>query len=88
MNAITKRRDRFVETEIDGETVIMALDTGDFFSLADSAMTIWRQLDHTPERAALLAAVAGEFGTTSEAIAGDVDAFLGQLGNAGFICEN
>lgn len=77
--ALVKRTDRFVETEIDGETVVMELETGDFFSLSGSALSIWQLIDGTRDRASLLAAVAAEYQAEAAELAGDVDGFVADL---------
>lgn len=82
---LTKATDRFSETTIDDETVVMSLDSGDFFSLSGTAQAIWLLLDGTRDRAALIAGVAGQYGVAGESIAGEVDAFLAQLDRAGLI---
>ncbi|MCA1662350.1 MAG: PqqD family protein [Novosphingobium sp.] len=76
---------RYVETRIDDETVVMSLDSGDFFSLTGTAQAIWRLLDGTRDRAALLAALAAEYGEPETEIAVEVDAFLAQLDAAGLL---
>jgi pyrroloquinoline quinone biosynthesis protein D len=76
---LVKRTDRFVETEIDGETVVMELETGDFFSLSGSALSIWQLIDGTRDRASLLAAIAAEYQTTEAHLVGDVDEFVADL---------
>lgn len=78
-SALVKRADRFVETEIDGETVVMELETGDFFSLSGSALSIWQLIDGTRDRTALVAAVAAEYCVTEAQLAGEIDAFVADL---------
>jgi pyrroloquinoline quinone biosynthesis protein D len=82
---LTKVTDRFSETTIDAETVVMSLDSGDFFSLSGTARAIWELLDGTRDRAALIAEVADQYGVAGESIANEVDAFLTQLDQAGLI---
>lgn len=82
---LTKARDRFTETEIDDETVVMCLESGDFFSLTGTARSIWHQLDVGHDRAGLIAAVADEYGVTAESVAADVEAFLADLAAAGLL---
>ncbi|MFM5893023.1 MAG: HPr-rel-A system PqqD family peptide chaperone [Novosphingobium sp.] len=82
---LTKATDRFSETTIDAETVVMSLDSGDFFSLSGTARAIWELLDGTRDRAALIAEVADQYGVAGESIANEVDAFLTQLDQAGLI---
>jgi len=88
MTALSKDPARFAETAIDGEVVVMPLDTGDFFSLTATAAAIWRLIDGTRDRAQLLGALAAEYGAEPSAIAAEVDAFLAQLRSAGLVRES
>ncbi|MEQ1497708.1 MAG: PqqD family protein [Novosphingobium sp.] len=82
---LAKAADQFSETVIDDEIVVMSLASGDFFSLTGSARAIWELIDGTRTRAALLADLAAAFGRTEADLAGDVDAFVAQLGSAGLL---
>jgi hypothetical protein len=85
MSILSKQAGRFSETDIDNEIVVMRLDNGEFFSLSGTAAAIWRLIDGTRDRAALLAALAAEFGTDESAIVADVDDFLAQLEEQGLV---
>ena len=85
MKPLTKAQDRFSETAIDDEIVVMSLDSGDFFSLSGTARAIWLLIDGSRDRAALLAALANQFGVAPDAIAGEVDHFLAQLVHANLV---
>jgi len=85
MSSLSKQPDRFSETDIDDEVVVMRVDNGDFFSLSGTAAAAWRLIDGTRDRAALLASLAAEFGTDEVEIAADVDEFLAQLKELGLI---
>jgi pyrroloquinoline quinone biosynthesis protein D len=85
--SLSKAEGRFSETEIDGEVVLMNLAGGDFFSLTGTAMAIWRLIDGTRDRAALVAALAVEYDADEAAIAADVDAFLAMLETAEFLAR-
>jgi pyrroloquinoline quinone biosynthesis protein D len=85
MSPLVKQNDRFSETDIDEEIVVMRLDNGEFFSLTGTAATIWRLIDGTRDRAGLLEALAADFGTADSEIAADVDDFLAQLTELGLI---
>jgi pyrroloquinoline quinone biosynthesis protein D len=82
---LTKASERFSETQIDDEIVVMSLDSGDFFSLSGTARAIWLLLDGTRDRAALIGALTEQYGAARESIAGEVDVFLAQLDQAGLI---
>ena len=82
---LTKAHGRFSETTIDDEIVIMSLDNGDFFSLSGTSAAVWGLIDGSRDRAALISQLATEYDVATEAMAGDVDAFLAQLSMAGFL---
>lgn len=77
-----KAEGRFSETTIDEEIVVMQLDTGVFFSLTGTARRIWELLDGTRDHATLLAELVEEYGTETQPIAADLEAFLDQLKQA------
>ena len=85
MSLLAKDPTRFAETRIEDETVVMSLETGDFFSLTGTAQAIWRLLDGTRDRVALLSALAESYGATPDGIAAEVDSFLDELRAAGLI---
>lgn len=84
---LSKRLDQFVETEIDDEVVAMSLASGDFFSLKDSALAIWRAIDGQTDRVALTATIAADYGVEAGDIAADVDAFIESAKAAGLLDE-
>ena len=82
---LTKDPEAFAETRIDDEIVLMNLASGDFFSLTETAATIWNLLDGTRNRAAVLAALTSQYDAAPEAMANDLDTFLGELRGGGLI---
>lgn len=85
MMPIRKLSGRFTEADIDDEIVIMRIDSGEFFGLSGTAAAAWRLIDGTRDRAALLSALAGEFGTAQNAIAADIDDLLARLRETGLL---
>jgi len=85
MTALAKDPARFVETIIEDETVVMRLDSGDFFSLKGTGRAVWDAIDGSRDRDAVLGVIAVRYGTTAEAIAPEVDAFLAELCEAGLL---
>ncbi len=82
---LVKNHAAFSETAIDGEVVLLNLKDGTFFSLTGTAAMIWPLLDGTRSRAALLTELAQAHDAAASEIASDLDAFLTQLGVAGFL---
>lgn len=87
MTILAKQTDRFAETDIDEEIVVMRLDNGEFFSLAGTAAATWRLIDGTRNRDALVATLAQEFDGDASDIAADVDEFLGRLRGLGLLAD-
>ena len=85
MSALEKHSDRFTEADIDSEIVVMRLDTGEFFSLSGTSAEIWRLIDGSRDRRALIAALTAGFDADEERIAAEVDAFLVQLRDTGLL---
>ncbi len=83
--ALHKQIDRFAEADLDGETVLMNRDTGNFFALKASAAVIWRLIDGTRDRAAIAAALRARFEGAPHQLEAELDAFLDQLREAGFV---
>jgi hypothetical protein len=79
MPAITKTAERFTEAEVDDEIVIMTVDNGEFFSLSGSGAAIWRLIDGTRDRQAVLAALEASFDADRERLEADLDEFLEEL---------
>lgn len=87
MSVPSKDSSRFVETTIEDETVVMLLDSGDFFSLADSARTIWNLIDGRRDRAAILAELALAYDAPPATLEADLDGFLAELRGAGLLAS-
>jgi hypothetical protein len=84
---LAKRLDRFTEAAVDDEIVVMRLDNGDFFSLSATSAEIWRLIDGTNDRNALIALLSQRFEDHEGKIAGDVDAFLAEIRGMGLLAD-
>lgn len=83
--ALVKQWNRFSETVVEGEVILLNLDDGAFFSLSGTAATIWPMIDGTRNRDALLTDLGGIYDAPVASIAGELDQFLAQLQEAGFV---
>ncbi|WP_144096685.1 PqqD family protein [Croceicoccus sediminis] len=82
---ISKCEARFVETEVDGEVVLMNIDSGLFYSLDGTALAIWRAIDGTRDEAAIVAVLAPGFDESEAQIAAHVREFIASLADAGLV---
>lgn len=85
MTIYQKCEGRYVETEVDGELVLMNMATGRFFALEDSGLGIWRAIDGERDVAAIADEIAGRFGIDAATVAGDSGEFLAALVEAGLV---
>jgi len=87
MTVICKIPGRFVETEVDGEVVVMDTSSGRFYALEATGLAIWRAIDGKTGRDSLVADLAERFGECVDIVGADVDAFLATLRDAGLVEE-
>lgn len=73
------RRANLVETEIDGEVVMMSLERGNCYGLDSSAARIWRLLETPMSVAVILETLTREYAVEPEECRTEVLAFLEQL---------
>jgi pyrroloquinoline quinone biosynthesis protein D len=88
MTVPAKDPSRFVETEVEEETVVMRLDSGDFFSLRGPARDIWHLIDGARGRDAILAELGEAYDAPPARLATDLDTFLADLRDAGLLHES
>jgi hypothetical protein len=73
------RRGDLVETEIDGEVVMMSLSRGNCYGLDNSAARIWKLLQSPTSAAALCGTLSREYDVEPENCRREVLTFLDQL---------
>ncbi|MFP5395709.1 MAG: PqqD family protein [Alphaproteobacteria bacterium] len=83
-----KQQDRFSETEVDGEVILLHLDDGTFFSLTETAAAIWALIDGKRNRAAIQAELAKMYDADDVTIAAQLGGFIVQLQAAGFVAPD
>ena len=88
MRSLVKRFDRFTETAIDDEIVIMRLDNGEFFALSPTAAAIWRLVDGKRDRGLLRATLGEIYHADEDSMTADIDEFLEQMKAAGLLDEH
>jgi len=85
---LSKLSASFKETQIDDEIVVMLLDSGEFLSITGTGCEIWKQIDGTSDRKALVLALASQYDASESEIATDVHTFLVRLLDAGIVAES
>lgn len=79
---IAKASDQFVETEVDGELVIMNVATGDFFGLKGTGLAIWKLIEQHEDVAAIKEALLSDYDVSEADCAAEVDEFVRELVHA------
>ena len=80
-----KISDVAVKTEIDGEFVVMNIDTGTFFALKDTAAAIWKRIEGGVPQKALVEDLSKDYNLDSNVAERHVGEFIIQLRDAGLI---
>ncbi|MGN6374534.1 MAG: PqqD family peptide modification chaperone [Sphingomonas sp.] len=78
-DTVLSRPANLVASEIDGEMVILNVDSGYFFQLNQIGSRIWEALDTPMTVGALCRTMQGRFDVDPETCLGDVTAFVGSL---------
>ena len=84
MNRLVKLRGTFSAAQVDGDLVMIDLESGRFFTLKDPALRIWNALDETDDLEAICATLTSEYAVAPSQCRRDVEAFARQLVDAGF----
>ena len=71
--------------ELDGETVMVNLEKGEYYSLPPIGTRIWKMLESPQQVSDLCASLLLDFKVTPEQCAKDVLAFLNQMAEKGTI---
>ena len=81
----SKATKHFVETELDGEAVIMNVDSGRFHALKDTGFAIWRLIDGKRSIAAIQAELVKIYDVDEERCRAECERFFASLKHAGFV---
>jgi hypothetical protein len=75
----------FMQTEIDGESILMNVESGKFDALRGTALAIWREIDGTRDLSDIKALLGARYDAGSRPWEAEVDAFVAQLVAAGYV---
>lgn len=82
------RNPELVAADMDGETVMLDVDSGRYFGLDPVGSHIWELLAHATSAQACAASIKAEFAITEDDdVESDLSAFLAQLVANGLILE-
>lgn len=84
-DSVVSRRADLPTVELDGETMLMHVESGAYFGLSKTSQDIWQRLESPVAVRDLCAALAAAYDAPYAAIAKDVVAFLDQLESHGLL---
>jgi len=76
---LLRKTDAQVSTDLQGETIILQLESGNYFSLNEVGVVVWRELDQPRTVAQLCAKVLAEYEVDEAECARDVGALIERL---------
>lgn len=79
------KSDNLLANEIDGEVVILNLDTEVYFALEGVGRRIWQLMDETPSLSAILDRLENEYEVERAQLQADVESFAAVLAAKGLI---
>ena len=88
MTVWRKREGAFLQSEVDGETLLITMDEGRILSLEDTARDVWEAIDGARSEGDMAAQLRPRFDgspDTSERMERDIIAFCASLAAAGLI---
>ena len=80
-----KSTGKFAESEVDGELVLMNIDTGHFHALKGTGLAIWRLVDGKRTLAAIQAELQRDYDVDEARCRSESAQFLASLKAAGFV---
>lgn len=79
------RSEDLLSTDLDQETVLMSIDAGAYYGMADTARTIWEKLKTPLTFSALVDELVEEYEITPDACSAELQGFLGEMEREGLI---
>lgn len=71
--------------EVEGEAVLLDLDSGKYFGLNEVGTRFWELAARTGDVSEIFTRMLDEYEVDEETLAGDLDDFLGDVSSAGLI---
>ena len=75
----------FQSTTMDGELIMISVDSGQFFALKDVGLEIWNALDSEPDLDRICHNLQADYDVGAEDCRKSVEAFADRLVAAGFV---
>ena len=84
---IRKLETVYTETELDGERILLNVETGTFFALRETGLAIWQLIDGQRGISAIVEAMTASYEVPEKQCRSAVERFLRDLARAGIIVD-
>lgn len=74
-----------VHRELDGETIVLSLESGMYYGLNATGSRVWRLIEDGATAAQMIDRISREFGHPADEVRADVEALLGVLQQKGLV---
>lgn len=74
-----------VHRVLDGETIVLSLDSGTYFGLNATGTRVWRLIEDGVPRSQIIERISGEFEHPLDEVRADVDELLALLQSKGLV---
>lgn len=85
LNTTLSRGEEYVFNEVDGELVMMSIETGDYVSMNETGKIIWELLEQDKTVNELIALLVQQFDVDQEIVKNDVVPFIEQMKTKGIL---
>lgn len=79
------RSANLLSTDLDQETVLMSIEAGAYYGMANTARTIWEKLETPLTFTALVNELVKEYEISPDACAAELQGFLGEMEREGLL---
>jgi hypothetical protein len=74
-----------ISQEVSGETVLLDLESENYFGLDEVGTRIWQLIKETNDLEAIFQTLLTEYDVSEERLQGDLDALLGEIAGLGLV---
>ncbi len=74
-----------ISQEVSGETVLLDLESENYFGLDEVGTRIWQLIKETNDLEAIFNTLLAEYDVSEERLQGDLDALLGEIAGLGLV---
>lgn len=75
-----------VHRELDGETIVLSLESGMYFGLNATGTRVWRLIEEGATAAQMIETISREFSHPQDEVRSDVEGLLSVLQAKGLVC--